>query len=134
MRTISSPTARRSPRSMLRRRHNASSNLKRVCQLRKIGIISDNAVAQGGRRMIGARKLSLLAGGAVAALAIPLAAYAADAAAPAVSELVVTAEKREENLRDVPQSVTALSGDKLDLLRAVSFQDYVNRVPGMALI
>jgi outer membrane receptor protein involved in Fe transport len=79
-------------------------------------------------------KLSLLAGAAFAALSLPVLAYAADAGAPTVQELVVTADKREQNLRDVPQSVTALSGDRLDVLRAVSFQDYVNRVPGMALV
>jgi len=83
-----------------------------------------------------AKRLSLVAGAAIAALTVPATVHAADAAAaaPVVQELVVTAEKREENLRDVPQSVTAISGDTLDVQRAVSFQDYVNRVPGMALI
>ena len=83
-----------------------------------------------------AKRLSLVAGAAIAALTVPATVQAADAAAaaPVVQELVVTAEKREENLRDVPQSVTAISGDTLDVQRAVSFQDYVNRVPGMALI
>jgi len=78
-------------------------------------------------------KLSLLAGAAFAGLALPVASYAA--AAPAtVQELVVTAEKRESNLRDVPQSVTAISGDSLDVKRAVTFEDYVTTVPGMNLI
>ena len=64
-------------------------------------------------------KLSLLAGAAVVAFAVPAATWAADAASatPSVQELVVTAEKREENLRDVPQSVTAISGDTLLLLK-----------------
>ncbi|WP_372784614.1 TonB-dependent receptor [Phenylobacterium sp.] len=70
-------------------------------------------------------------------MAFPAASYAAEAAsakAPSVQELVVTAQKREENLRDVPQSVTAISGETLSIQRAVGFQDYVSRVPGMALI
>jgi iron complex outermembrane receptor protein len=84
-------------------------------------------------------KLNLLAGAAFAALAFPVASYAADAAPAAakgatVQEVIVTAEKREENLRDVPQSVTAISGDALDVKRAVTFEDYVTTVPGMNLI
>jgi iron complex outermembrane receptor protein len=84
-------------------------------------------------------KLGLLAGAAFAAFALPVASYAADAAADAtkgstVQEVVVTAEKREENLKDVPQSVTAISGDTLDVKRAVTFEDYVTTVPGMNLI
>jgi len=82
-------------------------------------------------------KLNLLAGAAFTALVLPTWSYAADAAQGAsatVQEVIVTANKREENLRDVPQSVTAISGDSLDLMRATSFEDYVTRVPGMALI
>jgi len=83
-------------------------------------------------------KLSLLAGAAIGVLAIPMASHAAAAAAAStgstVQEIVVTAEKREQNLRDVPQTVTALGGDQLQVLRAVTFQDYVTRVPGMNLI
>src|SRR5437016_6331107 len=84
-------------------------------------------------------KLNLLAGAALAALALPVASYAADAASATakgatVQEVIVTAEKREENLRDVPQSVTALSGDALEVRRAVTFEDYVTSVPGMNLI
>ncbi|HEX4713212.1 TonB-dependent receptor [Phenylobacterium sp.] len=84
-------------------------------------------------------KLSLLAGAAFAALALPVASSAADttpasANGATVQEVIVTAEKREENLRDVPQSVTAISGDALDARRAVTFEDYVTTVPGMNLI
>ncbi|THD81692.1 MAG: TonB-dependent receptor [Phenylobacterium sp.] len=82
-------------------------------------------------------KPSLLAGAAFAALVFPVVGHAADAtSAPAttVQEIIVTAEKREENLRDVPQSVTAISGDALQMIRAATFEDYVSRVPGMALI
>jgi len=77
-------------------------------------------------------KLSLLAGAAIGVLAIPMASHAAAAAAAStgstVQEIVVTAEKREQNLRDVPQTVTALGGDQLQVLRAVTFQDYVTQV------
>lgn len=82
-------------------------------------------------------KLGLLAGAALVALLVPAASYAGDAASGAsatVQEVIVTAEKREQNLRDVPQSVTAISGDTLQLQRAVTFEDYVTRVPGMNLV
>jgi outer membrane receptor protein involved in Fe transport len=77
----------------------------------------------------------LLVGAAIAALGAPAVSLAADGApATAVEELIVTANKREENLRDVPQSVTAIGGDLLQLRRAVQFEDYVNLVPGMNLV
>ncbi len=81
-------------------------------------------------------KHHLLAGAAFAALLLPGTTYAAAAAtgAATVQEVIVTADKREENLRDVPQSVTSISGDALQLLRATSFEDYVTRVPGMNLV
>jgi len=87
--------------------------------------------------MTAVTKLSLLAGAAFAVLSIPVASCAADAAAAkgaTVQEVIVTADKREENSRDVPQSVTAISGDSLDVKRAVTFEDYVTTVPGMNLI
>jgi iron complex outermembrane receptor protein len=64
---------------------------------------------------------------------------ALDAAGPAgggansLDEIVVTAEKREEKLKDVPMSVTALGGSKLDNLQAVDFADYAALVPGLSL-
>ena len=49
------------------------------------------------------------------------AAYAQDTAATdngALDEIVVTAQRRQENLQDVPLSVTAITGDKLDAIGA----------------
>jgi iron complex outermembrane recepter protein len=63
---------------------------------------------------------------------------AADAVAPADSDaletIVVTAEKREEALKDVPMSVTALTGSSLDKLQDREFSDYAARVPGLSLV
>ncbi len=47
--------------------------------------------------------------------------------------IVVTAEKREERLADVPMSVTALGGDLLEALQARDFADYAALVPGLSL-
>ncbi len=51
----------------------------------------------------------------------------------ALTTIVVTAEKREEPLKDVPMSVTALGGDALDKLQARDFSDYSALVPGLSI-
>jgi iron complex outermembrane receptor protein len=80
-------------------------------------------------------KLSLLAGAAFATLALPAAGYAADAApAASSSEVVVTANKHEEKIRNIAQSVTAITGRVLEKQQAVDFQDYVATVPGFVLV
>ncbi len=48
-----------------------------------------------------------------------------------VDDIVVTARKREEDLRSVAGSVSAMSGRQLDELGAQSFADYLTRVPGI---
>ena len=63
-----------------------------------------------------------------------LAADASISADDSVLEtIVVTAQKREEPLKDVPMSVTALGGDRLDELQARDFADYAALVPGLSL-
>jgi outer membrane receptor protein involved in Fe transport len=76
----------------------------------------------------------LLAGAAFGAIALPVLAYAAEAAPTSLPELVVTAEKREQNLRDVPQSVTAVTGAALELRRMTNFEEYLATIPGMTLV
>jgi outer membrane receptor protein involved in Fe transport len=48
-----------------------------------------------------------------------------------MQEVVVTAEKREEKLQDVPASVSALTGTTLEAMGAESFTDYARTVPGL---
>src|SRR3546814_2553624 len=47
------------------------------------------------------------------------------------SEIVVTAAKREQSVRDVSGSVTAVSEATLQKLNAQSLSDYITRVPGV---
>ncbi len=47
-----------------------------------------------------------------------------------LGEIIVTAEKRDERLRDVPLSVTAATGDQLSLLGINSAADLEKIVPG----
>jgi iron complex outermembrane receptor protein len=46
-----------------------------------------------------------------------------------LSEVVITAEKRTENLQDVPVSVSALDSTKLDQLNIQHFNDYAQALP-----
>ena len=48
--------------------------------------------------------------------------------------IIVTAQKREQTLVDVPQSISVVSGDALEAQQASSFQDYLNLVPGLQLV
>jgi len=48
------------------------------------------------------------------------------------SEIIVTARKREERLKDVPISITAFTGDQLTAIGAENFEDYADRVPGLS--
>jgi outer membrane receptor protein involved in Fe transport len=47
--------------------------------------------------------------------------------------VIVTAEKREETLQDVPMGVTALGGSRLNDRQARDFADYAALVPGLSL-
>ena len=78
----------------------------------------------------------------VSGLAIAISAMSAAAPAMAqeavaddagLTDIVVTAQRREENLQDVPLSVTAVSGDKLDAISAggVDVRGLSGRVPSL---
>lgn len=77
--------------------------------------------------MFGRIALALVTGASL----LPMTTMAAAQEATTDEEIVVTAQKREERLRDVPQSVTAVTSDQLERLQADSFEDYVGRIPGM---
>jgi iron complex outermembrane receptor protein len=49
-----------------------------------------------------------------------------------LAEVVVTAEKRTENLQDVPLSITAINTEKLGQLGITDFNDYVKFLPSVA--
>ncbi|WP_309662430.1 TonB-dependent receptor [Sphingomonas sp.] len=69
--------------------------------------------------------------------AAPTDPAAASAPAPAAAddpaEIVVTAQKRTQLLIDVPQSITVVSGAKLEEQHANGFADYLKLVPGLQL-
>ncbi len=76
---------------------------------------------------------TILAGAA----SMPGAAWAQTANAAggsSIETVIVTAEKREENVKNVPMSITVIGEKDLQRLNAHSFEDYITTVPGMALI
>lgn len=82
-------------------------------------------------------ELRLLAGTAIAlalAVAAPTAARAADADEGAeVETLIVTANKRAENIQDVPMSVTAVSGDHLEKVGIINATELARFIPSVAI-
>lgn len=92
-------------------------------------------------------RFALLGSAAVLAISLGSAANAQDQAAPAPApapqdnpstaeggdEIIITAQKRNEKILDIPQSVTVVGGETLERQHAVTFQDYVNQVPGLSL-
>ncbi len=76
--------------------------------------------------------IAMLASGA-AAHAQEADADEKDNAPQADNLIVVTAQKREQTLAEIPQSITVLGGEKLEQQQATSFVDYAAQIPGLSL-
>lgn len=66
-----------------------------------------------------------------ASTGISIADEAAAPEATTLEEVIVTAQKRNERLIDVPASITAVSSDALTQENMVSIIDYFSRIPGL---
>ena len=78
-------------------------------------------------------KLRLFASCVLAAAAVGTSVHAAEAeASNTIEELVVTAEKREQSLQDVPVAVSAFTDQRRELVGINSVQDLTNFTPGLA--
>src|SRR5690606_13075980 len=92
-------------------------------------------LSQGGPRMT---KTTRYGGIATAALATALAAapaFAQDEPTGARTDgpIIVTAEKREQLLIEVPQAISVVGGETREAQQATSFGDYLKLVPGLQL-
>lgn len=47
--------------------------------------------------------------------------------------IIITAQKRDEKILDIPQSVTVVSGDTLERQHATTFSQYLNEIPSLSL-
>jgi iron complex outermembrane recepter protein len=73
---------------------------------------------------------------AVALVASPALAQSSSTAATATddSEIVVTAQKREQNLSDVPAAIQAISGETLERRGTRSLSQLVDFIPGASIV
>ena len=60
-------------------------------------------------------------------------ANAASSDAPELAEIIVTAQKRSEDLQSVPISINALSSSQMQALGITDSQDLPNLVPGLVM-
>ena len=72
-----------------------------------------------------------IAAGIVMALASP--ALLAQESGLAIEEVIVTAQKRSENLQDVPISIQALGTEAIKELNLTNFKDYTQMLPSVAV-
>jgi outer membrane receptor protein involved in Fe transport len=76
-------------------------------------------------------QLGLLATSMLTALAAPAAAQ--QASSTMLDEVVITAQKRSENLQDVPISVQALGTERLDALQVSDMTDFARFLPNVTI-
>jgi outer membrane receptor protein involved in Fe transport len=79
-----------------------------------------------------ARRGALLALLASSSMTMPVFAQTAEDTATS-DEIIVTAQKREENLQNVPLSIQAIGTERLDQLQVQEFQDYVKFLPSVTI-
>lgn len=65
--------------------------------------------------------------------ATPADAVASGRGSRMVEEIIVTANRREENVQDIPQSVTAFSNEKLEAVGIQTVQDLPSVTPGLTI-
>ncbi|MFM7029358.1 MAG: TonB-dependent receptor [Chakrabartia sp.] len=64
---------------------------------------------------------------------VPAVAFAQEPAEDANDEIIVTAQKREETLQNVPMSIQAIGTEKLGQLQVKEFADYVKFLPSVTI-
>jgi len=96
----------------------------------------------GRNRLYRAAASGLVSAASIIALASPAFAQqgatapngqSADNAAQAVDEIVVTATRRSETVRDVPFNIQAISADTLQKTGATDLTDFARTVPGLSM-
>lgn len=83
------------------------------------------------RAMAGLVRLPIL--GVLGLTTLPNVSFAADEAAVAIEEIVVTAQRRAESLQEVPLAITAITGDELDAMGIDDIKGITERTPGFTM-
>src|SRR5436190_18165457 len=74
---------------------------------------------------------ALLAAASIGAPAFAQAQAPAPTRSNTIDELVVTAEKREQSLQDIPVAISAFTSEQRDVVGIQSIQDMTNFTPGL---
>ncbi|MCH8072913.1 MAG: TonB-dependent receptor plug domain-containing protein, partial [Proteobacteria bacterium] len=75
-----------------------------------------------------------LSGILFAALAVGLAGVPTLSYSQILEEIIVTAQKREQNIQDVGIAITAFSGDQMDALGMTNTTEIIQQVPGLDMV
>jgi outer membrane receptor protein involved in Fe transport len=95
-------------------------------KLQRLAAVQDTIVRRHSKALaVGAPLAPMLLAGSPVALA-------QQATSSGLEEIVVTAQKRAENLQSVPISIQALGADRLAELKINNFTDYVKFLPSVA--
>ena len=78
------------------------------------------------------RRIKLLLSSAIVACVAGTSASAQTAGSNIIEELVVTAQKREESLQDVPVAVSAFTDETRDIVGIRTIQDFATFTPGLS--
>ncbi len=78
--------------------------------------------------------VQLLAGAGVMALAAPAMAQSANASEDGLGEIIVTAQKREQNLQEVPLAISAISAAKIEQLQIRDSKDISGLAPNVTIV
>ena len=73
----------------------------------------------------------LTAAGSAGAVALLISTVAGAADSSVIAEVVVTAQKRTENVQDVPTSVSVFGEQQITQLHATQLSDYAAYIPGL---
>ena len=78
---------------------------------------------------------NLMVGSSLAAIAMPAAAQdAGDGNTNGIGEIVVTAQKREQNLQEVPIAISAIGAEKLEQLQVADARDLSGLAPNVTIV
>src|ERR1700679_1410564 len=76
---------------------------------------------------------AILGGGSYTGLAHSAAENDADGPADAIQEITVTAQRRTENMQNVPITIQALTAETLTQLNVSTFDDFVKYLPNVSV-
>src|ERR1700679_3731829 len=75
--------------------------------------------------------IAVILSGCSAGLALAAPAADADTSSDGIQEITVTAQRRAENMQDVPITIQAMSAETLTQLTVATFDDFVKYLPNV---